>query len=254
MTRGMWFLGVCAVGLLAMPVAAQSKNGQSGSGSSSSLFGSSGSSGSNSSSFGSTSGSGGNSNLNSALNSALGGQGGGFGGGNGAGGGLTGLGNLSGITQQNSGFIGRNTGNNNQFIGRTAQGQANGNGQNSGQNRNRGGNGNRSLDQSILNGGSNQAGTSSVPTIRPRLKAAFDFPAADLAKVTTRSQVLFDRLTTRLPQMDQVQVSHADNGDIVLTGSVDSERSAKLAESVIRLEPGVRKVQNDLKYPPPQPE
>lgn len=245
MTRGVWLMGIVTVGLCVSPVAAQSRNNQGGGTGSTSLFGSGGSgtggTGGGGSSFGGT-GTGG------AGGSAFGGAGGGAGQ---SGIGQGGFGNSAANTQQNQGFIGRNT-DLSQFIGRNAQGQANG--QQGGQNRNRGGGGNRSLDQSLMNGGNQAAGTSTAPTIRPRLKAAFDYTPADVAQVTTRSQVLFDRLTTRFPLMEQVQVSQAENGDIVLTGTVADVRTAKLAESLIRLEPGVRKVQNELQYPPPAPE
>lgn len=248
MTRCIWLMGIVAMSLYVTPVAAQSRNGQSG-GSNSSLFGTSGSGSTGGGS--SNLGGGGNAGLTSALNSAFGGQGGlsGQGGGLGA---QSGLGAQTGLNQQNQGFVGRNT-NQNQFIGRTAQGQVNG--QQGNQNRNRGGGGgNRSLDQSIMNGGNQAAGTSTMPAIRPRLIAAFDFPAANLSQVATKTQVLIDKLTARYPQMEQVQVSQADKGEILLTGSVNTERDAKLAESLVRLEPGVRKVQNQLTYPPPSPE
>jgi len=249
MTRGVMMLGLVAVGLVVSPVAAQTRNNQQGGSGGTSLFGSGGSGG------GSGAGTSGSAFGGAGTGGAGGGGAGGsaFGGAGGAQSGIGqgGFGNSAAGNQQNQGFIGRNT-DLNQFIGRTAQGQANG--QQGGQNRNRGGGGgNRTLDQSLLNGGQ-AAGTSTQPTIRPRLKAAFDFPAANIAQVTTRSQLLFDKLTTRFPEMEQVQVSQAENGDIVLTGSVATARTAKLAESLIRLEPGVRKVQNDLQYPPPAPE
>jgi osmotically-inducible protein OsmY len=40
-----------------------------------------------------------------------------------------------------------------------------------------------------------------------------------------------------------------DSGQVVMTGQVKSEEQARLAENVVRLEPGVNKVRNELTYP-----
>ncbi len=184
---------------------------------------------------------------------------GGFGqGGTAGGGGVGGSGFGGAVNQQNQGFIGRNT-NANSFIGRSAQGQMNGQGNSGRQGGRQGGGGNRSLDQGLLsqlNGGQNggNGGSQQQAPIRPRLKAAFDYPAANVGSVVSTAQVRFGKLSARFPQLDQVQVTQADDGTIRLTGSVGSRDTAKLAESLLRLEPGVRNVQNDLEFPPPAPE
>lgn len=188
-----------------------------------------------------------------------GGGAGGFGQGGAAGGsGAGGSGFGGAINQQNQGFIGRNT-DANSFIGRSAQGQMNGQGNTGRQGGRQGGGGNRSLDQGLLsqlNGGQNggNGGSQQQAPIRPRLKAAFDYPAANVGSVVSTAQVRFGKLSARFPQLDQVQVTQADNGTVRLTGSVGSRDTAKLAESLLRLEPGVRNVQNDLEFPPPAPE
>ncbi len=177
-----------------------------------------------------------------------GGAGGSFGGS--GGGGLGGSGGLggAGMATQNGGFIGRNG--NAGFIGRTAQGASGA----QSQMRSGGfGGGGRSMDQGMLNMLNGQgAQTTQQPTIRPRLKAAFEFPAPDVGRVQTQTQTRFTRLTTKYPHFSQISVDQAENGVFVLSGQVDSRDKAKLAESLVRLEPGVRQVQNNLTYPQPE--
>lgn len=158
-------------------------------------------------------------------------------------------------SNQNGGFIGRNQDMSN-FIGRTAQGQAAGGGQGGNQGR-AGGGGNRSLDSGLLNllnggqGGGNAA--TQQPAIRPRLKAAFDFPARPTGEVIAVSQGRFTEFAARYPKLDAVQMTVGAEGTVVLSGTVPSRDVAKLAESLMRLEPGVRKVENNLSYPQPEP-
>jgi hypothetical protein len=159
------------------------------------------------------------------------------------------------MNQQNGGFIGRNNDVAN-FIGRAMQGQAGATGGQNAGGRNRGGGGNRQLDPAMLNqmNGGQGGGTGQQPMIRPRLKTGFSYPAANVAEVVTSTKIRFDKLTTRHPQLSQVELAQGENGTVILTGQVDSEAVAKLAERLIRLEPGVRKIQNDLAFPPPSPE
>jgi len=256
-TYSLYTLATLVAGLfIATPATAQSRNNNSNQlDSLNSLFNSLG--GGGSSAFGASSSGGG---LGTG-GLGGGGQGGngfgqGAGGAGGSGFGNTGLGGAG--NQQNQGFIGRNA-NQNGFIGRTAQGQMNGQGNTGRQGGRQGGGGNRSLDQGLLsqlNGGQNGGGggQQQPAPIRPRLKAAFDYPAANVGAVVSTAQVRFGKLSTRYPQLDQVQVSQADDGTVRLTGTVGSRDTAKLAESLLRMEPGVRKVQNDLDFPPPAPE
>lgn len=206
----------------------------SGGGSGGSLFSSSGGSGS--------SGSGGSGSSGGRSGSSTTSGGGGArvsGGGSSNGGGAT-------ITQQQGGFIGGNSGEN--FIGGNLNGQ-NGGGQQGGNRRTGGGGGSRQLDQGMMNqlNGGNGGGTASTkPTIRPRLKTAFTYPQTNVGNVVSSNRIRFEKLTVRYPQLNQVQIDSAENGRIILTGTVDSPETAKLAENLMRLEPGVRSIDNQL--------
>lgn len=169
----------------------------------------------------------------------------------------TGFGNQN----QNNGFLGVNN-NPNNFIGRNNQGQnGNLNGQtgNLGRGNNQGGN-RRQLDpslQQLLNGGNQNGGngqTSQQPVIRPRQKVAFEYPQPKLDAVVAATQTRLQKLAVRYPRLSDVQLAQEADGTIVLRGSAPTEADAKVAESMIRLEPGVRKIRNELTFPPPRPE
>lgn len=164
--------------------------------------------------------------------------------------------------QQNAGaFIGRNL-NANSFIGRTAQGTQTGQGT-QGNNRSnqagRGG-GQRNTDlQQLLQGQMGGQGNQNQNNglmgrnsgIRPRLKVGFEAttPVASTAVEVTRAR--FENLSSRNPQLASVSVEMASDGTAVLTGDVKSQSDSQLAENLLRLEPGIRKVRNELSYPEP---
>lgn len=242
--------------VLSPEVGAQTRGttGQNGQGASSgsSMFGSSGSS--LSSGFGSTGSTGGFGNTGRGQTGM--GQ---------TGMGQTGFGqnrNTTGLGQnQNNGFLGVNN-NPNNFLGRNPQGQpnaANGQTGNLGRGNNRGG-GNRQLDNNLmnmLNGNGQQGGAggqTQQPVIRPRQKVAFEYPQPKLDAVVNTSQTRIQKLATRHPRLSDVKVSTEQDGTVVLRGSAPTEADAKVAESMLRLEPGVRKIRNELTFPPPQPE
>lgn len=232
--------------------------------------GSSGSSGMGGSSFGSSgfggagsSGGFGSSGFGSAGSgmggSGFGGMGSGGTGGMGSGGmGGMGQGGMGGMGGQQQGFLGANN-NPNQFLGRGNAQQQGGMGQNGMMNQfgnnggNRGGNRGNNLNtmNSMLgNSGMNSGMNRQQPVIRPRQKVAFDYPApkTDTLHVTLKSQL--DRISLRHPGMTNVLVSSESNGELVLRGAVKSEADAKRAVNLVRLEPGVRSVRNELTFPP----
>jgi hypothetical protein len=64
-------------------------------------------------------------------------------------------------------------------------------------------------------------------------------------------------LTTRLPRITNgrsdyasVKFDLAKQGEVVLSGNVPSEDTASLLANILRMEPGVVSVRNDLKIPP----
>ncbi|HUQ69916.1 MAG TPA: BON domain-containing protein [Planctomycetaceae bacterium] len=162
---------------------------------------------------------------------------------------------------QNNGFLGVNN-NPNNFLGRNAQGQTNLNGQtgNTGRN-NRAGQrgGNRQLDsnlQNMLNGGQQGGGgqTQQQPAVRPRQKVAFEYPQPKLEAVIATTQTRLTKLAVRYPHLSDVQLSQESDGTVVLRGSAPSENDARVAENMLRFEPGVRKIRNELTFPPPRPD
>lgn len=219
-------------------------------GSSSSLTGNGGISGSlgslGTSAFGSSGATGGRS-ASSALGSA-GGLSTGFGagqtgGGRGGAAGNTGLGSTglsaNGGAALNSGFVGRtNTG----FAGNAQAGQTGGR-----SNANR--NFNRSNASSFNPQGSDFGGNATnekrTSSIRPRQKIAFDY--------TPKSPVVVaSTLTTRLGQIEKINPRlkginiQVFGSEIVMTGTVEKAADKKLAETIMRMEPGVRTIRNDL--------
>jgi hypothetical protein len=171
--------------------------------------------------------------------------------------GQTGMGGTNtgmGTTQGATGFLGANN-NPNNFLGRNTQGQQGGNNNQFGQG-GRGG-GQRGMDQSLqnlLNGGGQYGqsnANSRTPTVRPRQKIAFDHPTFTMPVVVQGIGTRFAKMSTRYPHLKTVELTPGDNGVVVLRGTVDSLNTAKVTESLVRLEPGVKSVQNELTFPPP---
>lgn len=173
----------------------------------------------------------------------------------GVGGGQTGR-NTTGFgnTQGSNGFLGANN-NPNSFLGRNTQGQQGGQNNQFGQG-GRGG-GQRGMDQSLQNllNGNGQFGQSNANSrtnmVRPRQKVAFEHPVLQTPAVVKGIETRIAKLSTRYPHLKSVEVAAGEDGVVVLRGTVNSQHSAKVAESLVRLEPGVKSVQNDLTFPPP---
>ncbi len=206
-----------------------------------SAFGGTGSSGlGGSSPFGSTGGSG--------LGST------GFGAQNGQGAnGQTGFGgqNQAGANGNNGGILGRNTNQNQGILGRNAQNQGAG-GNNGGLGGGRGGGGNRG--NSGLNsqngGGGNGANANQAPLVRPRQKVAFDVRLPTSGVMQTTLETRLTKLSVKkAPGLKSVMVAVEDKGEVVLRGEVGSASESKLAETMVRFEPGVRTVRNELTFP-----
>lgn len=156
--------------------------------------------------------------------------------------------------QGQSGFLGANN-NTNNFLGRNTQGQQANQNQNA-QRNNRGGQ--RGLDQelqNLLNGngqlGNSNANASKNTGVRPRQKVAFEHPTLKAPAIVTGLEDRFGKLSIRYPHLKNVELSVADDGIIVLRGAVDSEHAAKVTESLVRLEPGVKSIRSELTFPPP---
>ncbi len=91
------------------------------------------------------------------------------------------------------------------------------------------------------------------PSIQPSLRLGFEPPVRPAGQVSenleTRMQQVSarpGRLTEIKPELNGVKVNVASDGVVTLRGEVRSESARRLAANVIRIEPGVRKVINEL--------
>jgi hypothetical protein len=152
--------------------------------------------------------------------------------------GATGMGAM-GAAGANSGFVGRT---NTAMAGNSRAGQ---NAGNTGGARptSRGGAGmDANQNQSNL---ANAGAVKKSSSIRPRQRVAFDFNPKSSAKVATTISTRLDRISLKNPSLKQVTVAVAGN-QIVLTGKVKTPEQSRLAENLLRLEPGVRSIRNEL--------
>ncbi len=186
----------------------------------------------------------------------------GFGGGaaGGAAGGNMGIGNnaanrTAGNGQSALGQSLFNQGNNqNGFIGgRNQQQQFIGGNQRTGQQTNRqqgnqaGGNRSQFGNQDNF-GGMNQQNQSSANqrrTVRPQQKVAFEIPQRSENEIRSTIQTRFDPLNQNT-SLKGVKFDLDSEGIVTLSGSVESASAKQLAVNIVRLEPGVKKVVNEL--------
>ncbi len=151
------------------------------------------------------------------------------------------------FTQGNNqnGFIGgRNQ--QQQFIGGNQRTGAN---QNNRQQANQ--SGNRSQQgRDDFNGGNqqSQAGANQRRAIRPQQKVAFDVPRRSETEIRSTLQTRFDGLSEQ-PALRGVTIHLDTDGVATLSGSVETASAKQLAANFVRLEPGVRKVVNELTVP-----
>ncbi|MCG6154826.1 BON domain-containing protein [Rubinisphaera margarita] len=99
------------------------------------------------------------------------------------------------------------------------------------------------------NGSQVQGGQPSrTSTVRPRIRLGFDVsPTGTLSARNSLTPV--QPLTSRLSResgFSGVRIERNPSGVLTLTGVVSSERERKLAEAFVRLEPGVRSINNEI--------
>lgn len=84
--------------------------------------------------------------------------------------------------------------------------------------------------------------------IKTALRVNFSFPAVDQArsqgKMSKANAPSLDRYMTRHPELSGIVVSLQENGVAVLSGETSSAESVRLAANLVRLQPGVRRVEN----------
>lgn len=151
---------------------------------------------------------------------------------------------FQGQNQQNGFLGGRN--NSQTFLGANQRNtQQNAQQQNQFSNRNRGRQ--NQMDPNDLNG-LNQQGQSnqdSRRSIRPQQKVAFEVPERSAVELSGTLRSRFDGVT-RQPALRGVTVDLDADGVVVLKGEVATPAQKQLAANIVRLEPGVRKVRNEL--------
>jgi hypothetical protein len=88
-------------------------------------------------------------------------------------------------------------------------------------------------------------------TVRPQLVVAFDHPHPDAETMQAAITTRFGKLASNA-QFKGIEVEAAGNM-VILRGQVDSPRTMRLATILARMEPGVKKVQNELTVKEPLP-
>lgn len=88
---------------------------------------------------------------------------------------------------------------------------------------------------------------------QPALRLGFEIPVRPVASVETGIDTRLQAAASQLsrnpdikPGLDGINVEVRDAGVVRLTGSVNSEEARRRAANMIRLEPGVKKVLNEL--------
>jgi hypothetical protein len=156
-----------------------------------------------------------------------------------------GTGQMGATGQGQAGFVGMGSG----FVGQTPGTQQQTGAQNRpGQNRNtaRGGRG-QNQNQNQAGGAGNQQ----QRTIRPQLVVAFTAPLPAPDIMSTRLQTRLQKIKKTSPY-EGVQVD-VEGNKVILRGEVNSAQDARMASMLARLEPGVRKVDNQLTIREPAP-
>ncbi len=146
-----------------------------------------------------------------------------------------------GLNQQN--FLGQ--GNNQQnFLGRNQRTQTQNTQQNRQNNNNNRGQGNFGQNDNNQNG-QGQQNQDPKRAIRPQLRVAFDELPRPTTEIRSTLQPRFDALS-QTPALRGVAYELDTEGVVVLRGTVDTPSQRRLAENVVKLEPGVKKVRNEL--------
>jgi osmotically-inducible protein OsmY len=152
---------------------------------------------------------------------------------------------LQGGQNQQNGMVGaRNT---QQFLGANQRNAQQGLQQQQNQFGNRNNRGRQNQNDPNDPNGMNQQGQDqdSRRSIRPQQKVAFEVPESSREDLHTTLNTRFERVT-RQPALRGVSVELDAEGVVVLRGEVATPAQRQLAANMVRLEPGVRKVRNEL--------
>ena len=89
-------------------------------------------------------------------------------------------------------------------------------------------------------------GSSQQTILRPVHRIAFRYPQRATTAINTTLQMRFARLAARQPQFRGISVILQGDGEAVLRGTVFSAEDKRLAAHLVRLEPGVRRIRNEI--------
>ena len=90
------------------------------------------------------------------------------------------------------------------------------------------------------------------PQIIVRSEVAFPYPQQPPIAIATRLEGQLQRIASRRPEFGNLAFQLQPSGDVTLRGTVPDESAKRLAAALVRLEPGVRRVRNELTVAPPQ--
>ena len=82
--------------------------------------------------------------------------------------------------------------------------------------------------------------------IRPRQEIAFTFRRPSTLQLNSTLRIRFKNISLRQPALRSVTVVLDEQGAATLSGQVNSPETMRLAAIVVRLEPGVRSIKNEL--------
>jgi hypothetical protein len=95
--------------------------------------------------------------------------------------------------------------------------------------------------------------TSSTTMFRPSLRLGFAVRTRPTTEIGSSINRRFEKLATRFsrlaetrPAFSSVKFAVGNNGTVVLSGQVESDSARRLATNLLRMEPGVRSVKNNL--------
>ena len=94
------------------------------------------------------------------------------------------------------------------------------------------------------------------PAIRVQLQVAFDYDRPAVTAVNQRLDAVFDRVLNRALVSRGIEVPQVewDGREVTLRGDVPDDSSRRLIENLVKLQPGVDRVVNELRVEPSEAE
>ncbi|MDP7274694.1 MAG: BON domain-containing protein, partial [Planctomycetaceae bacterium] len=145
-----------------------------------------------------------------------------------------------------SGFVGNQ--NQGRFVGSQFAGQQNLSSGTSGRNTfgRSSGRGGRSSGRGRTNTRPGQGRNSRTAKVRPRFRVAFSLRPRTVTAVQASLDARFIEVVTQRQSLKAVSVAVGLKGELTLKGQVPDDSARRLAVNLVRMEPGVRKVINEI--------